>query len=536
MPLQTQFPATFLAQINNPTIVSPLLDDLIVFYPLKSDANDAHINAEHLTNNNAVVFDGTSATFVSANNTSLSRALDSLLQLGDVSFTIAVDVYFTTNTADMYIFDEYSALSFALVMVTLTKQIQFAIGAFVKTISGPSNGAVTGQWIRIIAWRDKDADVIGLQINNGTTLYTVASGNFAPVSNGSLRLGNLQNAPNAVNGKLRAAALWKGRVLTAFERWAWHNGGTPLDYPLLYTPGQFAYSFERHGTTPIIPLGTTGTWDSVDITNPDVFWDAPNNRWVMNYSGWNGTSWRTGLAYSTDLVTWTKEASNPVWGPEDWNPAGDAYITANGSIVLKGSTYYLYFQYKTIPRIYCATSTDLLNWTIANGGNPVINVDGTDTTLTADPFARLMGDGETIEIIYVGAKASASTRTIRRQTSTDGITFGNKTTFFEPQVATPNNHGEPCILRDGNNISCWYDCAITNQVRFISQAVSNDNGATWTHRQGVYHPVGGSDRVQVFDSCVVRHNGTAYMFYAGAPLPGAAEGMGAQIFVATAAI
>lgn len=289
------------------------------------------------------------------------------------------------------------------------------------------------------------------------------------------------------------------------------------------------------GTNPIIANGGGG-WKNSDVANPDVFRDTPNNRWVMNFSGYSGTVWKTGLAYSTDLLTWTEEAANPVFSPN----GSEGNIAANGSIVLKGSTYYLYYQAGLASgnQICCATSPDLLTWTRQNSGNPVIAVDATDLTATADPYARLMPDGITIEVYYL--TNSGGSRRIRRATSTDGIAFTKVATgtFLLTGVNDQTTFGEPYPIGDyGSSMQLLTDWAIGTgvQARRTLLWTTADGGATWTCN-GVFlapNPNLSWQSAQIFDTCAVVSGGTMYLFYAGATVNGAAAGLNAQIGVMT---
>lgn len=297
--------------------------------------------------------------------------------------------------------------------------------------------------------------------------------------------------------------------------------------------------FTRYSGNPIITIsGTPGTgWESVDVANPDVFYDTPNSRWVMHYSGnrsVSGNDWNTGLAYSTNLLTWTKEAANPVF---TWSGADEANIAANGSIVLKGSTYYLYYHAGFPGKIKVATSSNLLSWTRQGVCVDVGSAGQWDETATFDPTARLMPDGVTIEIFYAGKNASGARR-IGRATSTDGLAFAKTGALLANagMSSREDNFGEPHPLGDtGTSYELWVDRAITDGYRSISRFSTSNSGSTWTFK-GNFNPSGsGWDAVNVFDNAKVVYNGTLYMFYAGAANPGNAANTGAQIGVATMA-
>lgn len=287
----------------------------------------------------------------------------------------------------------------------------------------------------------------------------------------------------------------------------------------------------------IVKTGTPNVgWESVDVANPDVFYDAPNSRWVMNYSGnssSSGNSWATGLAYSTDLLNWTKDPANPVFSPSGGDETG---IAANGSIVLKGSTYYLYYHAGFPGKIKVATSPDLHTWTRVGVCIDVGTAGQWDESATFDPAARLMPDGITIEVFYAG-KDAASQRGIGRATSIDGTTFTKIGRLFDYTInGRDDNFGEPYPLGNtGATYEFWCDRAIVDGARSISRMATTDSGVTWTFKGNMIIPSGGTgwDSMNVFDSCPVLVGGTLYVFYAGAPNLGNAANMGAQIGVVT---
>jgi len=294
--------------------------------------------------------------------------------------------------------------------------------------------------------------------------------------------------------------------------------------------------FTRYVSNPILAKGANGTWEDGDVANPDVKWDVLTNQWVMNYSGFDGAQWHTGLAYSPDLLNWTKEATNPVFSPN----LSEGYIAANGSIITIGSTYYLYYQSQESGQpahIFCATSPDLLNWTRANGGSPVIDVGAGgqwDDYQVFDPYARTWPDG-TVEIIYAGDDGSGH-RGIGRATSTNGIAFTKHGKLFGPDTGELDiNLGTPVPVGNRNEYCIYHDSSLVNGYRYTSRAWTEDAGATFTRERAVltHGGVGQWDSAQVFDSSPVYYNGILYLFYAGGTIAGAAENLNANIGLAT---
>jgi len=93
---------------------------------------------------------------------------------------------------------------------------------------------------------------------------------------------------------------------------------------------------------PVITRGSAGAFDSVDALNPSIAKTADG--YVNYYSGWDGKTWRTGLATSLDGLRWRKNGMVLQPGPEAWE---GSYIAANGAIY---ETYY-YYQAGSPPQI-----------------------------------------------------------------------------------------------------------------------------------------------------------------------------------------
>jgi len=127
-----------------------------------------------------------------------------------------------------------------------------------------------------------------------------------------------------------------------------------------------ANGIDWSGNTAVLTKGDPGTWDDTTIGNNYVW--VEGSQWYMMYDAW-GTywgqpgTWDTGLATSTNGITWTKHPSNPVvtktWATHDG--------TFGGPFVTKyGNEYVMLFQYADggcIPTdIAMKHSTDLIHW------------------------------------------------------------------------------------------------------------------------------------------------------------------------------
>ncbi len=126
------------------------------------------------------------------------------------------------------------------------------------------------------------------------------------------------------------------------------------------------------------PALTSGPdwYDDVAMWAPDVVYDQASGRWAMLYTGVAGPMvQRACLAWSADLLTWTKSANNPVfepdtliyhWGPDQaWSSFRDPFVYHDGSQWNMLSTAGLRLGgYPGYRRgiVHRAVSPDLENW------------------------------------------------------------------------------------------------------------------------------------------------------------------------------
>jgi beta-1,2-mannobiose phosphorylase / 1,2-beta-oligomannan phosphorylase len=126
------------------------------------------------------------------------------------------------------------------------------------------------------------------------------------------------------------------------------------------------------GNQPVLTKGGTGSWDQYSVGIINIF--KENNVYKMYYLGYDAhpyqTSWKLGLATSTDGKNWQKHPS-PILNEE-----GKYYRFGMTSIVKHNNTYYGYFGYfnSTFTKAYigAATSSDGINWAYYSG-NPILS-------------------------------------------------------------------------------------------------------------------------------------------------------------------
>lgn len=306
-----------------------------------------------------------------------------------------------------------------------------------------------------------------------------------------------------------------------------------------------AFDFQR-ASSPCLTLGSPGSWEDTDVAAPDVFYDTPNSRWVMSYSGFDGAYWHTGLAYASTLDgTWTKEPANPILSPI----SGEGYIAANGSIVYKNGTYYLFYNADASGpppaytfRVCLATATSLAGPWTRQGTVMALGSAGTfDSFALAEPNARLNLAGDGFEMSYnaVPASAPVNGRRYARASSSDGLSWSRSAQWLEPGWANAAGFGSISHIDiSATTRIMTFDAAVTADTRRVCRCVTSDAGTSWAYRWGII-PLGAGgqwDSAQTFDACPIfdPSGPTLWIAYAGAPNVGAAEGMGAQIGITSA--
>jgi predicted GH43/DUF377 family glycosyl hydrolase len=449
---------------------------------------------------------GSGTRFVSASGTILVQTFLPIMQskLTGGSYEIVGWVNFSA-TSDQRIISKDTVLQVREWGIKLASGKFQAFGWFgagagtLKAISGTSFGNVsTGEFYFFDVRFDASNQKLGVSINRGAWDEIATGGSIAVSGTSPIKIGGTSISGELANSTIDEVYAYN-RLLNDAERDRFYNGGNGMVFPAQTKPVSVVEfpEFTRHPSNPVLTLGAPGSWEDVAVANPDIFWDTPNNRWVMNYSGYDGDKWRTGLAYSADLLTWTKEPLNPVFGTD----AEETYIEANGSILLDGSTYKLYYQ--KIDGTYLATSEDLLTWSA-----------GINVSPTFDPMIRKVGS--VYELWWYRGGYS---------TSSDGVTFVRKSEnnedFMEPFAFSYNEEDYVAYQHSAPRVDLYVQKR-TSTTPLRDKVILSRNPGQW-------------DGEAIYDACVVVHNGTIYLFYGGHNTqPDLAEQQGMQIGLATA--
>jgi predicted GH43/DUF377 family glycosyl hydrolase len=150
---------------------------------------------------------------------------------------------------------------------------------------------------------------------------------------------------------------------------------------------------------PLLAPGVEGAWDGVDALNPSVV--RFQGRYFNFYSGFDGQTWRTGLATSTDGRSWQKHGSDALFGPDHrWE---GSYIAANGATLVRGDQVLHWYQAgpRNETRIGFGHSPDGIEW--ERYYEPVLGYGPSgswDESALGDPYALACGDW--IYLYYLG--------------------------------------------------------------------------------------------------------------------------------------
>jgi hypothetical protein len=279
----------------------------------------------------------------------------------------------------------------------------------------------------------------------------------------------------------------------------------------------------KYEGNPVLERGDPGEWDAGLVDHSDVLFDGVTYR-MWYAGGLVPHESDIGFATSTDGVTWTKYAGNPVLergAPGEW----DVGHIQPGAVLWDGALYHMWYGGCVSGELGpCATgyatSEDGVNW-IKYAGNPVLPVGETGSWDSLGAFiTAVVAEGGSFRSWYWGA-ATWNWISIGYATSTDGVHWDKwPDPVFWPRTVGWDRLavGFPMVVQDGGVYRMWYTggpwgCA------GIGHAVSAD-GINWA-REPLWEAVlsrgvpGEWDRSCIFSSRLVLEGGTAHMWYNG---------------------
>ena len=229
-------------------------------------------------------------------------------------------------------------------------------------------------------------------------------------------------------------------------------------------------------SAPVLSPGAPGEWDGVDVLNPSVI--KREGLYYNLYSGFDGKTWHTGLAQSTDGVSWTKLGKVLSPAPASWE--GD-YIAANGSALVLGGGFLYWYQAGRLPSIGLARSADGRRWTKLP--RPVLRPGprgSWDERGVADPY--VIRAGGSYYMYYLGQDRARRQR-IGVARSLDGVSWEKLRRnpileLGEAGAFDENGLGEPAVWSWQGRYWMLYTGRDRGEMRRIGLASSPD-GVTW---------------------------------------------------------
>ena len=217
-------------------------------------------------------------------------------------------------------------------------------------------------------------------------------------------------------------------------------------------------------------------WDRVDTLNPSVVRTAAG--YLNVYSGYDGRAWHTGIASSSDGLTWTGRAKVLSPDPSTWE--GD-YIAANGTALFADGKWSYWYQGGRTPRIGLALSSDGRVW--SRHGPPVLETGprgSWDERGVADPYVIRAGDS--FYMYYLGQDRAGRQR-LGVGRSTDGVTWQKLRSnpvleLGEPGAFDETGLGEPAVWQEQGSYWMLYTARDRREVRRLGLARSQD-GVRW---------------------------------------------------------
>lgn len=277
------------------------------------------------------------------------------------------------------------------------------------------NGA-PGQWDS--AWA-----IEGTALQVGSTYYIYYTGSTND-SNADGKIGFATSTDGiawtkyASNPVLSAGSGWESghvsapAVLYEGGNWyMWYAGYDGTRFRIGYATSSDGISWTKYGGNPVMTVGAGGAWDSGFI-GPTAVWHE-GSTYYMVYNGGttlaDQSTWKLGLATSTDRVTWTKSSGNPFLSGETglWD---DGVLDMRGVLRI-GSLYYAFYQGNTPDEQNSAhglvTSPDLVTWT-RDSSNPMQRGAAGDWDGAWTEAPALVRVGEAWHIYYMGYVGSGA--------------------------------------------------------------------------------------------------------------------------------
>jgi len=269
-------------------------------------------------------------------------------------------------------------------------------------------------------------------------------------------------------------------------------------------------------------------WESRDALNPSVIRTASG---LLNlYSGFDGRSWQTGLASSTDGLHWDHRTRILSPDPHTWE---GNYIAANGAAAMHaGQIRYWYVAGPMEhPSIGLARSNDGREW--HKESQPVVTpgpYQSWDEYGVADPY--IVRIDPYFYLYYLGQDRAHRQR-LGVARSTDGIHFqklrANPILEIGANGAFDDDAlGEPAVFADRGFYWMLYTGRDVSHIRRLGLARSTD-GVHFTKLSVVFAGTESWNSKVLCDPTVLVENGIIRVWFGGGNAPQDAENLNGQI-------
>jgi predicted GH43/DUF377 family glycosyl hydrolase len=234
------------------------------------------------------------------------------------------------------------------------------------------------------------------------------------------------------------------------------------------------------------PVLSRGDWDSGDVLNPSVI--RFHGEYLNLYSGYDGRTWSTGMAASSDGIHWTKRGR--ILSPD----------AGNGSAVVVGDRIFYWYQTGSPVQIALAKSTGWNDAAVVLKTGPR---GSWDEAGVADPYV-IQRNGE-FYLYYLGMDRARRQR-LGVARSSDGVRWtklvgnpilelGGSGAFDEMGL------GEPAVWTSGGAYWMLYTGRARGEKRRIGLARSTD-GVYWVRESLVIEGTEAWDKEVVCDPTV----------------------------------
>jgi predicted GH43/DUF377 family glycosyl hydrolase len=242
--------------------------------------------------------------------------------------------------------------------------------------------------------------------------------------------------------------------------------GTYRDFTLPIQPGGPSVTWKWQARAePVLSRGAAGEWDAGDVLNPSVIREG--DTYYNFFSGYDGQTWRTGVAVSSDGVKWRKQ--------------GQILPAGNGSAIATENGVLYYYQAGDPVRIGLAKSNQKDQWT--DQGASVLAVgpyDSWDERGVADPY--VIRAGAMYYMFYLGMDRAQRQR-LGVAMSEDGVKWHKLRAnpileLGEYGAFDSNGLGEPAVWAARGYYWMLYTGRDRAEVRRLGLARSRD-GVRW---------------------------------------------------------